>query len=239
MSVFRYQFVRAAGRIIAATLLGMLGLMAISSATMYLQDQPDSFLSNQWTVGIAGELAMLVCAFLLILLVSRGRISLYGFKVARDLTWGRVVLLGLGLGVLMSAVGLLLAPDKHPSMQDFSFLQTVVIIWIGASIAEEVLTRGLVQSFLAPLQKHGISVAGIRISLPVLVAALFFGLMHTGLLAIGASGSLVALIVVFAFFVGLVAGYYREKTGSLIPAIVVHVMANVGGSGIDYLLELF
>ncbi|MCK5599585.1 CPBP family intramembrane metalloprotease [bacterium] len=28
---------------------------------------------------------------------------------------------------------------------------------------------------------------------------------------------------------GLFAGYYREKTGSLIPAILIHISANIGG----------
>ena len=48
----------------------------------------------------------------------------------------------------------------------------------------------------------------------------------------------VIAIVAFAFILGLVAGYYREKTESLIPAILVHMFANIGGSLASILLSL-
>jgi membrane protease YdiL (CAAX protease family) len=36
-------------------------------------------------------------------------------------------------------------------------------------------------------------------------------------------------VIVLTTLLGLVAGYYREKTGSLIPAIIIHALFNVGG----------
>ncbi|MCK4302206.1 MAG: CPBP family intramembrane metalloprotease [candidate division Zixibacteria bacterium] len=33
----------------------------------------------------------------------------------------------------------------------------------------------------------------------------------------------------FASVLGFIAGYQREKTGSLIPAIMVHMFGNIGG----------
>ena len=42
-------------------------------------------------------------------------------------------------------------------------------------------------------------------------------------------------IVIFGIVLGIIAGYYREQTNSLIPAIMVHMCFNIGGS----LLGLF
>jgi membrane protease YdiL (CAAX protease family) len=33
-----------------------------------------------------------------------------------------------------------------------------------------------------------------------------------------------------AFVRGLVAGYYRESTGSLVPAVLAHLLANMTGT---------
>lgn len=121
---------------------------------------------------------------------------------------------------------------------ELSFLQQIIFIWIYASIAEEVLTRGLVQSSLASWGKYGFVVLGFRISLPVLVSALFFGLMHAMQSAIGAGSYTVIVTVLFAFILGLVAGYHREETQSLVPAIIVHMFANVGGSLAGFLMGL-
>jgi membrane protease YdiL (CAAX protease family) len=36
--------------------------------------------------------------------------------------------------------------------------------------------------------------------------------------------------IVLATFLGIVAAYYRESTGSLLPAILVHALFNIGGT---------
>jgi membrane protease YdiL (CAAX protease family) len=67
---------------------------------------------------------------------------------------------------------------------------------------------------------------------------LFFGAMHLVLLLAGADIQTTAIIVIFTFSLGLLAGHQRAKSGSLIPAIVLHALANVGGilGGIVYVL---
>jgi membrane protease YdiL (CAAX protease family) len=120
--------------------------------------------------------------------------------------------------------------------EDFTFLDNVIRVWIYASVAEEILTRGLIQGYLSPHADRGISLGGLRISLPVLVGAIFFGAMHLGLLTIGIDGRTVVQIVVFALLIGIVAGHFREKTGSLIPAIVAHALANVTGWVVEAIL---
>jgi membrane protease YdiL (CAAX protease family) len=107
----------------------------------------------------------------------------------------------------------------------FSYLQDIIFIWIYASICEEIFARGLLQSFLSPLMGYGINLSkNLRLSLPVLFSGLYFGLMH--IVAIEKMGP---PVIVFTTFLGIVAGYHREKTGSLIPAIIIHALFNIGG----------
>jgi membrane protease YdiL (CAAX protease family) len=37
-------------------------------------------------------------------------------------------------------------------------------------------------------------------------------------------------IILVVVFLGLVAARYRERTGSLLPAIIVHALFNIGGT---------
>ena len=46
-------------------------------------------------------------------------------------------------------------------------------------------------------------------------------------------------VIVLTSLLGIVAGYYREKTGSLIPAIIIHALFNIGGMLPMWLLTWF
>lgn len=239
MAIFKNEAINAVAVTIIAVLLGLLVLGLYSSVNMFLGQHPDPVLSSQWTVGCLSPVAGLVFCVLIMLALSKGRLSGYGFRIAGNLQIKRVAILGLVIGVLMTLLEPLLAIEEHAAVADLSFVQIVVIVWLGASIFEEVLTRGLIQGILTPLTKHGFTLFGLRISLPVLVSALFFGLMHLGLLSLGMGLYSVLYVVIFAFILGLMAGYYREKTGSLIPAVILHMFGNVGGTCAGYVVELF
>jgi membrane protease YdiL (CAAX protease family) len=114
-------------------------------------------------------------------------------------------------------------------------IRAILSVWVLASICEEVFCRGLLQGFLDPLRGYGLTVFRWHISVPVIVCALGFGLGHLILLGRMAS-PMVAFIVVSGSILGLLAGYYRETTGSIIPAIAVHMTFNVVGAGIPMVL---
>jgi membrane protease YdiL (CAAX protease family) len=120
-------------------------------------------------------------------------------------------------------------------VEKFSILQIIIFIWFYASICEELLTRGLIQGFLAPVVKYGFTIGKFRISVPIIVAALFFGFMHMGLLTLGASKLTVFVAVLSAIILGVIGGYYREKTESIIPAMIVHMLFNIWGTIIGWL----
>ena len=133
---------------------------------------------------------------------------------------GRITLLGLSAGIIATLIGPFIPLEEIPAAENFSFLQIIIFICIFASIREEVLTRGLLQGFLEPLRKFGLTAFGLRISLPVLVSASVFGLMHMGLLTMGMGIYSVLYIVLFAFIVGMIAGYYGGGVDAAVMRIV-------------------
>jgi membrane protease YdiL (CAAX protease family) len=117
------------------------------------------------------------------------------------------------------------AEDSGP-LADRSKLQIILFVWVYASLCEEVLTRGLLQTLLS---RDRAPVAGSRrLSSPVVLSALFFGAMH--LVLVPSMGAAAAAPILLAVFLGWIAARYREATGSLLPAVIVHALFNIGGS---------
>jgi membrane protease YdiL (CAAX protease family) len=225
-------------RVIIAVLLGLLVLFA--SAFMAIIGSafiPESF-------GFLAEIpflthsGMLVLSTLIIWFLAKGKLSDYGFKKPIDVSLVRIVMLAVSVGIIVALFRLFLAGGWGGSAEDSFSIQIIIGIWIYASIAEEVLTRGLIQGHLKPLAGKGLTVSDARISVPVLIGALFFGLMHIAMVTLGVDIVSVAATVVSAFIVGIIAGYYCEKTESLAPAILVHMLLNVTGSLVFFLSGL-
>ncbi|MCK4546105.1 MAG: CPBP family intramembrane metalloprotease [Candidatus Eisenbacteria sp.] len=194
---------------------------------------PDSWIAGS----VFTHLAMLILSLVLIRVMSGGDFGAYGFKgvsvrvIPKAILAGAVTVIAASMipTMLMVMIGGrgILGEGMGPT-KGMTALQMFTSILILASIAEEVLYRGLIQSFLAPLGTHGIQLLRVRLSLPVILAGAAFGMSH--LILIGNTpGPLVAVIVFATTVLGIVAGYYREKTGSLVPAIVIHMMFNVAG----------
>ncbi|NOX47659.1 MAG: CPBP family intramembrane metalloprotease [Chlorobi bacterium] len=108
-------------------------------------------------------------------------------------------------------------------------LQIIFIVVILASISEELLFRGFLQNMLEPLKSFGIRFQKIKISLPVIISGLLFGLMHFGLITTGASFGFALKLVLFAMIMGMIAGYYQEKHNNFSFAVIVHMTANITG----------
>ncbi|MGB2697296.1 MAG: CPBP family intramembrane glutamic endopeptidase [Candidatus Zixiibacteriota bacterium] len=212
-------------RIIVALFLGLVALI-LSSIVVASTDN-----TNLMHAG------MFVSSLILILILSKGKISEYGFRIGENLRLKQTIIVGLIAGFIITSTTLYLPINPPPGTEDFSFIQVVILVWIFASIAEEVLSRGLVQSYLSPLRVFAFSIFGFRISLPVLFAALFFGAMHLPLLMTGLDSFSVFSIVISAFIMGIIAGYYREKTQSLIPAIIIHMLFNITGTIIGFIKD--
>ncbi len=119
--------------------------------------------------------------------------------------------------------------DEHFASSSMSDIQIFFIVVILGSISEELLFRGFLQNMLEPIKSYGIKISKIKLSLPVLISGLLFGIMHFGLLTMGASFPFVMRVVLSAAILGMIAGYFQEKQKNFSIALIVHVTANVMG----------
>ncbi len=102
----------------------------------------------------------------------------------------------------------------------------IIGIWFWSSVTEELYSRGLLQTLLQDLKKYRF----LGLSLTVWISALLFGATHFSVFKISSSPFFVMMIVSNTTVLGLLVAWYREKTGSILPAILVHILANVAGS---------
>jgi membrane protease YdiL (CAAX protease family) len=209
--------------------MGVFVLNSVAVVVLNSDRLPSAVGSQTWSEGFLSHTAMWTISLILILIVSKGKLRSFGFCRGKNYKTAQIIIPGTVAGVALAAVLHLFPEGSNSFHLDYSFAQTVIFVWLYASVSEELLTRGLIQSFLTPLADYGFTIFGVRISLPVLIGALFFGLMHAALLTTGMALFSVISIVVFSSVLGLIAGYHREQTGSLIPAIIVHALGNIGG----------
>jgi len=218
-------------RIVATLFIGLL-ILTLSSALLMAIDSNTQLFENFPAFNKTfTHTSFIVLSLLFILILGKTNFKEYGFSWSLKFPISEVVLISLFLGLSSSIIGIFL-PDSgfvHPAAS-FSLIEKVLFIWIWASISEEILCRGLIQGFLSPLKHKGIKVFNVFLSLPVLAGAIFFGFMHFALLSMGMEIASVMNIVFFGILLGLIAGYQKERSGSLIPAFLVHLCFNVGAS---------
>ena len=223
-------------RILAACGLGLSVLVLSGSvAGLLLHGRMELRRQHPWLDGAANHLPILFFSVVLMLLVSRGRLRDYGFRRPGSFRPGWALLIPVAASALASGLEKSLHLGGMKFLQNYSLGQSVVLIWVLASVAEETLTRGLIQGFLEPLRGRGLVWGRLRLSAPVLTSGLFFGAMHLMVRTMGVRWPMVWTIVGFAVVIGCTAGVFRERTGSLLPAILVHATANITGSLIDLL----
>ncbi len=158
-------------------------------------------------------------AFILVLLLARPPtgIAEFGFRILNTRYLAIGTALGLILGVAVTFVSHLF-PSKPPF--DVSRLTSWMIglyFIIGSPIQEEIIFRGLIQSMLERRWMITFSVFGGSLSGAVAFTAVLFGIIH---LEAGVA------VAIGAITLGLVAGELRRRSGSLLPAVIVHALFN-------------
>ncbi len=172
---------------------------------------------------------LLLLSLALMAWFSKGRLAEFGFTFGSfRLSWGFFAwLVPVLIMSLMGAMAVRSGQKADVMGLGFTRLQAVVFIWLYASICEETLTRGLLQTLLE--KACGADGAPRRwLNLPVVVSGLFFGAMH--LVLVPRMGAKALPVIAFTIYVGLVAAHYRQKTSSLAPAILFHMLFNIAGS---------
>ncbi len=126
--------------------------------------------------------------------------------------------LGGVLGLIVAVLQRVLGVTGPETFAAFPLWQIVLLFWIGASIQEELIFRSLIQSVVGRTlgsEKWGV------VSAAAVIVAVLFALIHMpmGIFTVGA-----------AFFAGVLAGEMRTRSGSILPAIIVHAMMNITGT---------
>lgn len=118
---------------------------------------------------------------------------------------------------LLSAFGIesVGGPDS-PVKSIFGLVLAVVATGVIPGVVEECAFRG---GLMQPLRTHGDKVA-------ILISAIIFGAFHGNLQQIP-----------FAFMVGLVLAFVTIKTGSILPAMLIHFVNNTNSVIISYLSD--
>lgn len=192
---------------------------------------------NNWLTGNdITQASFLIISLLLISLFSRGKVATYGLRPVKVSAMKKPVLLSIIVSFVIISISMVLSMKSMQSgvssesmMAPRGILKPILSVWVMASISEEVFFRGLLQGFLSPLKQYGFTFIKIHVSVPVTICAVWFGLGHFGLLRV-MNVDVVIGIVISAMALGFIAGYYFEKTGSIIPAIAVHMVFNIVGT---------
>ncbi len=183
------------------------------------------------------KLYMILISIGMMTILGKGRLAGFGFRRATNVHWGSmawksatIISISLFFVVLIpNAVYTMITGNMLHGFPNNSLINEILSVWIWSSLSEEIFTRGLLQSYLDPLKHFRFMVGRVSISLPVVVSALFFSCMHLPLLKLNFTPVFVFSIVTNTFVIGMLASYYREKSSSLLPPVLIHVMANIIG----------
>jgi len=199
---------------------------------------PQRAASIPFLFGYVSHAVMLGMALVLIVALSRGRISEYGLQwpkgrshVVAALAWGAF------FGVLMTAVDYL--PQilaRSPPRQDLPLTTRGIVGWMFAEAVyigptEEVPFRGVLQTFLMQRTTGRVRLGRFDMHVAGVILAVLFALAHLSTFWTGRFWMAMGQQI-YAFALGVLYAYWREKSGSLLAPIVGHDASD----GVEYAL---
>lgn len=214
-------------------LLGLIAVMFAGEITMHLT-------GSTWSRWLIAAIALAATGLALGAGLTTDDLGLSRSSLRRGAGWAAVIVIVV---VLLIAAGLAVPPVRELFRNEaytslpWAMLSASVLIPLQTVVPEEVLFRGILLGALA---------RRYRARVAVLTQALLFGLWHivssTGLTAgnpgigdavgDGTAGALLGVLgaVVFTTVAGVLFGWLRMRTGSLLPAIALHWAANGAGA---------
>ena len=161
----------------------------------------------------------LAVAILLIDVVSRraGGFAQFGFRFCHYRYTAAAIVFGVPIAWALTILVNHLSSAPPPPEVSFRPWMTFLYFVVGAAIQEEIIFRGLLQTTLARQFPAMLSFFGTSLSYAAIIVALLFGLIHLKINPITAAA---------AFVLGLLSGELRHRSGSLLPAILVHAVFN-------------
>ena len=180
--------------------------------------RPPAFILIPLIIAISFSIAMIL---IFVLARRESGICAFGLATPSIRYVGFAVVFGLPLACVVAWLSHLFPSKSALDLTSLPAWAPWLYFVFGASIQEETIFRGLIQSTLERRWKTVLSLPGVSLSSAVVFTAVLFGLVHIG------NG---AAVVAGALMLALVAGELRRRSGSLVAAIIVHALFNAGGA---------
>lgn len=188
---------------------------------------PEELRAHPWISAYDHHWWQLVLALVAVAGVSRGRASAWGLNVANwrlslKLFWRFVPIFTLVI-VIWNVLPPLLS--GHPPRFNYEVTTANVIgwmtyMWLFAGISEEILFRGLIQTYLSKTWTENWSVGGVTIPSAGFAATIIFCLAHIDGWPVNWPQQL------FAFGLGIFYSVVYQRTGSLLTPMLAHNFSN-------------
>lgn len=202
----------------------------VSALVMTVPSFASAVDTDPWLVVPVIMVVTLTSSLLLILRVSDGDLKGYGLRLPDRSRLLRPLLAGLILGTLIGVLGRVTGGDSSSFMGEPPLVWGILLFWVGAPIQEEIIFRGLFQGYLSLNIGGHLRAGPLTISLPALISAIAFSAVHVGIFTTGSGMDVIAPTVFGAFVLGIIAGHYRARDGSLLGPIVIHALFNAMGT---------
>jgi membrane protease YdiL (CAAX protease family) len=180
-----------------------------------------AFLRPPLPVAISLIIGISLCAALvaMVWLSTRGT-GFAAFGFAAPPVRSMIPAITIGVPLALGAVWLASAfPSPAPiDIASLAPWQQVLFFVIAAPVQEEIIFRGLIQSMLQMRLPGAVAIRSAQLSYSVLCTAVLFAIVHMG------SGF---ATIVGALVLSVLAGELRRRTGSLLPAMLVHSLFNI------------
>ena len=172
-------------------------------------------------------LLIIITTFLIAVLIMAVFVTRHGWRredfglvsTRKKFLIGAFVLGGI-LGLLVAVLQRIFGMESPRTFDAFALWQIVLLFWIGASIQEETIFRSLIQSVVGRTLGSS-SLKWGPVSAAAVIVAVLFAVIHLPMGIFTACAALVA---------GLLAGELRTRSGSILPAMIVHAMMNITGT---------
>jgi len=198
--------------------LGLLGAAYLPAFAVVSFIRPRVELAIPLVIGISFSVALLLILFL-------GRhgpgLQAFGFAVPQRRDFPAGLLLGPPLALAVAWLSRMFPSKPLFDVSAFPLWMTGLYFVVAAPVQEEVIFRGLIQSFLQQRWQITLSLFGKGLSPAVGCTAILFSVVHVG------AGP---VVVIGAMALSLLAGELRRRTGNLIPAVLVHALFSLTGA---------
>lgn len=207
------------------------GLIVLCANVVRLIWQPEVWLGKPRTEifwsdpGFGLMVTLLLATGISLVFIARGRAWQYGWTTPTGRHWWALLPAALAAGALGGAW----VPDLSPA--DEQWLPTLFLWLLAMPVAAELLFRSLVHGLLAQHAKIQRNDTNWFLSWPILGSTvLYVGFVVTLLLGTQPTDTPLAwgptvLTVAGAALLGLTAGWVRERSQSIWPAVLCHLLA--------------